>query len=202
MSKPLRKKIVGETAARLQGVASCVVVDYQGMTAQQAWEFRAVLRESKVQMKVVKNSTTAVALKQVGSEKLKALITGPTALVYGGDDVTVPSRKVVGYREKSKSKKPVIRGGYLDGKVLTPEEVVALSRMPTREQLLGQLFGTLNAPAANFVGALAQITRGFVTVVKQYGEKKEKEAPAAEPAAAAPAAPAPASAAPAAPPAS
>ncbi|MBI5366056.1 MAG: 50S ribosomal protein L10 [Planctomycetes bacterium] len=206
MSKVLRKQIVDEVSARLKGVSSCVVVDYHGMSAQQTWEFRAALKEAKVRMSVVKNSTAAVAVKQLGKDPMAKLIAGPTALVFGGDDVTSASRKVVAWHEKSKQKKPTIRGGFLEGKVLTPEEVVALSKMPTRDQLLAQVFGTLNAPATCFVSALAQIMRGFATAVKQYAEQKEKaggDAPAAPAAAEAPAAaPAAPPAAPPAPPAS
>lgn len=197
MSKVLRRLIVDEMSKRLKGVDSCVVLDYQGMSAQQAWEFRSALHDSKIQVEVVKNTTAAVALKKIGKEKLTKLVSGPTAIVFGGEDAVAPSKKVLAWRDKMRIKKPVIRGGYLDGQVLSPDEVVALSKTPSREVLLSILLGTLQAPIASAVGVLAQIPRGFVTALNHYAEKRGKDegggaaptAPDAAPAADAPAPP-------------
>lgn len=172
MAKVIRNMIVSELGAKLKDVNVCLVVNYKGITSTEAIDLRTDLRVNHVRMQVVKNNLAAIALKGVGREAIAKLFDGPSAIWHGDIDPVAMAKKAVEWR--AKNPKVVVRGGYLNGRLLTEQEVVALSKLPDRKALLGMVVGTLAAPMSGFVGALNQIATKFVRVVQQVKEQKEK----------------------------
>lgn len=172
MAKKIRNMVVTELKNRFKGMDMCVVVNYTGVSSAEASELRSELRKEKVLMRVVKSSLAAIALKELGKAGVSETFKGQVAILHGGDDPVITAKKVVEVR--SKQPKLALRGGYLNGRVLTDQEVIALSKMPDRKAMLGQVVGTLAAPMAGFVRTLNQITTKFVRVVAAVQEQKAK----------------------------
>jgi len=99
------------------------------------------------------------------------LITGPTAVVYGGDDPVVLTKSVLDWSKKMKLLK--VRGGMIDGKALTPEDVKALADLPSIDVLRGQVVSAIASPLTGLVGALQGVLRNFVSVLKNIAEKED-----------------------------
>ncbi len=172
MVKAIRTLIVDELANKLGDLDLCLVVNFKGISSLEAIELRSDLRVNQLRMRVVKNNLAAIALKSKGKQEIAKLFDGPSAIWHGDTDPVTLAKKAVEWR--AKNPKVVLRGGYLNGRLLTAAEVIALSRLPDRKTLLGMVVGTLAAPMSGFVGALNQIASKFVRVVQQVKEQKEK----------------------------
>jgi len=153
---------VQEIAGKLREAKSAVLSDYRGLTVKQATELRKLCREAGVEFKVYKNKLAQRATAEVGVSGLDQYLTGPTAIAFAQDEVT--AAKVLADFAK-KNDKLEIKGGIVDGTVMSDEQIKALAALPSREGLLSMLLSVLQAPMRNF--ALA---------VKAVGEKKEQEA--------------------------
>ncbi|WP_134702148.1 50S ribosomal protein L10 [Ammoniphilus sp. YIM 78166] len=153
---------VQEIAGKLRESKSAVLSDYRGLTVKQATELRKLCREAGVEFKVYKNKLAQRATAEVGVSGLDQYLTGPTAIAFAQDEVT--AAKVLADFAK-KNDKLEIKGGIVDGTVMSDEQIKALAALPSREGLLSMLLSVLQAPMRNF--ALA---------VKAVGEKKEQEA--------------------------
>jgi len=168
MSKVLRRRMVDELVKRYEHQKNYVLVSTQGMTANQSVELRRDLREGKVRMTALKNSVAHHAFEKLGLKELQKHLTGMNALVVGPDAV-VMAKKLVAFRERTE--KGQVRGGVVDGKAMGPADLVTLSKLPGREQLLSTLLGTMQAPAQQFVGVLNESVRQFVGVLAAVEEK-------------------------------
>jgi large subunit ribosomal protein L10 len=173
MAKALRKKMVDELAEKFQGQKNLVLVSTQGLTANQTVELRAQLRESKVKMRVVKNSVALHTFKKLGIDAFEKHLGGMNAVVFGPDPLAI-AKKLTAYREKNQ--KADVKAAVIEGKAMPPAALVELSRLPGREQLLGQILGVVQGVTAQFVSTLNEIPRKFVGTLKavadQAAEKK------------------------------
>ena len=149
-----------------------VVMDYKGTKVAEMNAIRRSLEKSGgTDFQVVKNTLARLALTGTPSEGLLPLMSGPNAVMFGYDDPVAPTKVLV---EAAKDVKAIeVKGGLLNGRIMSAEGVVALSKLPSREQLLAMLLGTLQAPASNFVNLLAQIPRGLLNVLTAIKEQKE-----------------------------
>lgn len=171
MSKVLRRKMVDELARKLQDVQNLVLVDYRGMTGHQGVEFRAELRKEKARMSVLKNSTAKHALQKLGYPELGEKLADMSALVYGGDPVAV-AKVIHSFKEKAAFLR--VRGAVIEGRSAGAETVEALSKLPSRHQLLGKFVGLLAAPSSAFVRTLAAVPSQFVRALAAVQEKQQK----------------------------
>lgn len=171
MSKVLRKRMVEELAEKFKGQKNLVLVDARGLTANQSNELRAQLREGKVRMRVVKNSVALHTFKKLGIDAFEKHLAGMNALVYGPDPLVL-AKKLVAYRDKNQ--KPELKCALIEGKVLGPKELVELSKLPGREQLLSQILGVMQGVAQQFAGVLYEIPRRFVGTLKAVADKEKK----------------------------
>ncbi len=171
MSKVLRRKMVDELVKKHEKQKNFVLVNAQGMTANQAVELRRDLREAKAKLTVLKNSVAHHAFEKMGLKDLQKYLTGMSALVVGSDPVVL-AKKLTAFREKTE--KAAVRAAQVEGKTLTTADVAALSKLPGREQLLATLLGTIQAPAQQFVNVLHESVRQLLGVLAAY-EAKLKE---------------------------
>jgi large subunit ribosomal protein L10 len=158
MAKALDAKIVqvAEIKELINNAKSIVLVDYKGLTVAQDAEMRKGFREAGVTYKVLKNTLTLRAFQELGVNGLEKVFEGPTAVAFAKDEVT--AAKIV-RQNIEKFKKMEFKGGYLDGKVLTAEEVKALSFIPSREELIAKLLGVLTAPLRKLAVVLDQAAK-------------------------------------------
>ena len=169
MNREEKARVIEELAERLRG-GSVVVVDYQGMNVAQSTRLRARSRESGVEFVVAKNTLAQRASNEAGVEGLEELLVGPTAIAFAEDPVE-------GAKLMSEFSNEVetfeIKGGILDGgRVMSAEDVVALSRLPGREQLLAQLLGAIQSPLAGLVRVLNAPAQNLAVVLNQVAEQK------------------------------
>jgi large subunit ribosomal protein L10 len=171
MSKALRRRMVDELVKKAGQARNFVLVDPQGLTANQAVELRRELRSSQVRMTLVKNSTAHHAFERLGLKSLQKQLTGMSALVYG-DDGAVVARKLVEYAKKNK--KPAIRAAVIEGQEFGARQVEELSALPARPELLSMILGAMNGVAAAFLGTLYAVPQALAGTLKAVAEKETR----------------------------
>ena len=147
--------IVDEVAEKFQSAVSVVVVDYRGLTVEQVTNLRKDLREAGVEMRVIKNTYLKRAADKVGYEGLDETFTGPTAVAFSSEDVVAPARIMAKYAEDIEALE--IKGGMIEGKVASLEEINALAKLPNREGMLSMLLSVLQAPVRNCAYAVKAV---------------------------------------------
>ncbi|MFD2729726.1 50S ribosomal protein L10 [Enterococcus camelliae] len=144
--------IVEEVTEKFKASSSVVVVDYRGLTVDEVTRLRKQLRDANVEMKVIKNSILTRAAQAAGLEGLEEVFTGPTAVAFSNDDVVAPAKIIDEFAQDAKALE--IKGGIIEGKVSTLEEITALAKLPNREGLLSMLLSVLQAPVRNVAYAI------------------------------------------------
>ena len=167
-----KQAIVAELTEKLKTASSGVLVDYKGITVAQDTALRAECRKNELDYAVVKNTMMRRALDSVGMGELDSVLNGTTSLATSAGDPIAPMRVVNKY-VKQLNDKFVIKGGFMDGKVISLEEIQALAELPSKEVLQAQALGMMLAP----ITSLAIVLKA---IAEKNGEPAEAEAPAAE----------------------
>ncbi|MGC2374028.1 MAG: 50S ribosomal protein L10 [Solirubrobacteraceae bacterium] len=180
MNREQKAATIEALAAEIDGADAVFAVDYRGISVSQVAELRTKLRDADATFQVVKNSLTERAADQVGAESLKALLSGPTALTFVRGDAATAA-KAIADQARVTQLLP-FKGGLMDGEVLDAEQIRAISRLPSREALYGQLVGIVASPISGLVRTLSALVGGLAVALGQVREKKESgEIPAGEP---------------------
>jgi large subunit ribosomal protein L10 len=178
---PKKQAVVAEIKNWLTTSQSVVITGYRGLNVATDTQMRRELRAAGVTYKVVKNTMLRIAAKEVGIEGLDTHLEGTTAIAFSATDAVAPAKVLCDFMKKNKLEDQgilTIKAGVLDGKVIDTKAVKALAALPSKEELIAKLLGSMNAPIANTVGVLSAIIRNFVGVVDAYRAKKEKESAA------------------------
>ena len=180
-----KKQVVAELVETLKSAQAGVLVDYRGLTVEQDTDLRRKLREAGIEYKVVKNTLTRFAAKEVGLDGLDEQLNGPTALAVSADDPVAPAKVIADFAKTAECLQ--IKAGFLDGAVITLDEVNTLANTPSRETLIAKIMGSLNAPISNLVRTLqALVDNGVepseINIAKEEAPAEEA-APVAEEAA-------------------
>jgi large subunit ribosomal protein L10 len=146
--------LIADINARLKGSTLAVIAEYRGLTVVQLNRLRRELKQVGGAYRVAKNTLTRRALKDTAFEKLEQLLTGPAGLVTAAADPVAVAKVLVKFAEQHDKLK--ITGAVLDGTVLPAENVNALAKLPSREVLLAQLLGLINAPAAQLLRTMQE----------------------------------------------
>jgi len=165
-----KEQLVAELSAKLKGSKAVFLANYRGISVEQANELRTKLRESGVEYRVVKNTLLSLACKGTDFECLQDYLTGPTAMALAVEDPVQPAKVLFEFAKGSKVFE--LKSGALDGNILTIEDIESLSKLPSREVLLGKMLGSMSAPTTNFVGVLAAVPRSLVQVLGAIQEEK------------------------------
>ncbi len=163
---PTTKKAesVKELEELLSTATVAIAADYRGLTVAELTALRRKLGESNIQFQIVKNTLAIIASRAVGKDAIESLLIGPTALtVSHGDEVT--STKALLDHVRTSRVNLVVRGGILGNKMLKPEELQTLASLPTKEVLVAQMLGTMNAPITGLVSTLNQVLASIVYVL-------------------------------------
>lgn len=147
--------IVDEVVEKFQKAVSIVVVDYRGLTVEQVTSLRKDLREAGVEMRVIKNTYLKRAADKAGYEGLDETFSGPTAVAFSSEDVVAPARIMAKYADDIEALE--IKGGMIEGKVASLEEINALAKLPSREGMLSMLLSVLQAPVRNVAYAVKAV---------------------------------------------
>ena len=180
-----KKAAVANLVEELKGAAAGVIVDYRGLTVEEDTELRTKFRAAGVKYAVVKNSILGFAAKEVGLEGLDEVLHGPTALAYHTEDMVAPAKV---FSDFVKTHDIVsFKSGFMEGKVISLDEVKTLASTPSKEVLIAKIMGSLQSPVSGLVRLLNTIVEGGVEiadlVAKKNGGAEEAAAPAVEEAA-------------------
>lgn len=148
----LRLQLVDEIKDLIDKSQSVVFVDYRGLTVSEVTELRNKMREAGVVYKVLKNTYVKRAADALGIEGVEAYLEGPTAVAFGVEDAVSPAKILADFIKATK--KTELKGGILEGKAIDVDTVKSLSEIPSRDELLAKMLGSLNAPITNFVRVL------------------------------------------------
>ena len=168
-----KKEVVAEVSERLKKAQAVVLAEYRGLPVEDITVLRSKARASGVYLRVLKNTLARRAVQGTPFEKLADQMVGP--LAYGISDDPVAAAKVLHAYAKGNDKL-VIKAGAMPGHVMNAKEVGQLATMPSREELLAKLLGTMQAPIAKFVQTLNEVPGKFVRTVAAVRDQKEKAA--------------------------
>ena len=167
-----KQAIVAALTERIRNASSGVFVDYKGINVAQDTELRTELRKNDVEYSVIKNTLTRFALDDCGLKEIDPILNGTTSLATSTGDPIAPFRIISDYSKKLNDVFN-IKAAFMDGKVLSEQEIAEISALPSKDALYSQVFGTLLAPITSLAVVLNQI-------LEQEGGAPAAEAPAAE----------------------
>lgn len=165
-----KKKEVSTVAESLKSACAGVIVEYKGINVADDTKLRRELREANVSYKVVKNTILSRAANEAGIAGIDPVLEGTTALAVSEDDYVAAARILCNFAKENKFFK--IKLGFIDGEVVNSDRVVELSKLPSKEVLLAQVLGGLNAPITGFVTVLNGTLKGLVVALNAIAEKK------------------------------
>jgi large subunit ribosomal protein L10 len=180
MNREQKAAAIAEIAGQLKESEAVFAVDYRGISVPQAAELRVRLRDADATFRVVKNTLTERAADEAGAETLKALLEGPTALTFVRGDAALAAKAISTFARETNTL--AFKGGLLGSESVDAEQVLAISRLPARDVLYGQLVGLAASPITGLVRGLNALIAGLAIQLGQIVEKKESgEIPAGEP---------------------
>ncbi len=166
----VKKQIVEDIKGKMEKSQGMIFYDYRGLTVAEVTDLRNKFREAGVEYHVIKNSMMKRAAQMLKIEGLEEHLTGPTAVAFGYSDPVAPAKVLVEYVKKLK--KTQIKAGVLSGRVIDISGINSLAELPSREQLLAQLAGTLNAPITGFARSLSGIISKLGYALNAVKEQK------------------------------
>ncbi len=179
--KAQKAAIVAEISEQIKGADSIVVVDYRGLTVAEDTKLRKALREEGVVYKVYKNTFITSAIKGTDFEGIAPYLEGPTAIAIGKEDATAPARVIAKFAKDAKALE--IKGGVVEGNVYDVKGIEKIATIPSRDQLISKLLGSLQSPITNFARVMNQLAeKGGAQACEAPAQEAApaEEAPAAE----------------------
>ena len=155
----------------LDGVSAMWVVDYCGLTVKDIQALRTAIRESGASLKVYKNTLMHIALEESNLPTLDAMLAGPRAFVFAGNDVAAAAKAVKTFAKANKNLE--IKGGLMEGEQVSAAQVEAIASLPSREELLAQIAGAISGVARGLAVALNGVPSGLAQVTKAVADQKE-----------------------------
>lgn len=177
----LKKPIVEEISAAIQDAQSVVLVDHRGLTVEQDTELRKQLREAGITYKVYKNTMMNFAFKGTDCEVLLPYLEGPSAIAISTEDATAPARELCKFAKTADALE--VKGGIVEGTAYDADGIKEVAKIPSREELLSRLLGSMQSPITNFARVIKQIAEKDGEAGAEAPAEAEA-APAAEEAAA------------------
>ncbi len=174
--RPDKVETVGRMKELLGQSKGTILTEYRGLTVAEITKLRGKLREVGGEYHVVKNTLYKIAIGPELTPEVAALFEGPTAIVFATDDPTVTAKALLDGLKEIKKPEVKVKAAVIDGKVYSAEQVVALSKIPPRPIVLGQVVGTLQAPLTGFAGTLNGVLSEFARTLQALTEKMESEA--------------------------
>jgi large subunit ribosomal protein L10 len=169
MRKEQKTELVGKLTDSFGRAKIALVSEYRGITAVESTEIRRRLRAVRGEMRVAKNTLVRLAIKGTRYEALDTNLVGQVGVIVSYDDPVALAKTLTSLKELGDKLK--LRGGVLDGKQISAADVSALATLPSREVVLGQLLGVLNAPATQLVRLLNEPGSMLVRAVDAIGKK-------------------------------
>jgi large subunit ribosomal protein L10 len=173
VTKEKKREIVTILLRKLEGAKSLYLVDAEGMTVAQSGELRKEFRKINAELKLAKNTLIKRALQDDGKFDVPAAsLKGSTALVFAYDDPIAPAKLIRKYFEKDK--RPALKLAIIEGQSFDGSQLKAVSELPTREEMISAIVGSLHAPISGIVGSLNAVMRDVASLVEEVAKKQGK----------------------------
>ena len=172
---PAKAAVVEEMKEKLQSAQGAVFVGFSGLSVADVTKLRRKFREGGVEYKVVKNTLTRIAADELGFNDLDAVLEGPTAIAYSAEDTVAPAKILKDFIKETKTEALTVKAGIADGQVIDAAAVEALASLPSREELLAKLVGSMQAPISGLVNVLQGNIRNMVYVLDAVLAKKAEQ---------------------------
>ena len=169
-SKEARVELSKVIKEKIQDAKSVVFVKFNGLTVAEDTELRREFRKNNVEYKVYKNTLIRYAFHEMGITDFDDDLNGPTSVAFGADETG--AAKVIVEAAKKYQDKITVKSAFVEGGKVDAKGVQALAAMPSKEQLIAKMLGSLQAPIANFVGVLSAMPRSLVIALNAVAEKK------------------------------
>ena len=175
----LKQPIVEEISANIKDAQSVVLVDYRGLTVEQDTNLRRQLREAGITYKVYKNTMMNFAFKGTDCESLTQYLEGPSAIALSTTDATAPARVICKFAKEAP--KLEVKGGIVEGISYDAQGIIEIAKIPSREELLSKLLGSIQSPIANFARVMDQLAeKGGAAACDAPASASEEATPAEE----------------------
>ena len=174
MNRSGKAAIIEAVKARADKASFAVITDFKGMTVEELTNLRVALRNAGGEYLVVKNTLARIALTDGTHDAIKDKFHDNCGVAFGFDDPVAVAKALSDFAKQSKLFE--LRCASLDGKAMDAAQIDALAKLPGREQLLGQLLGTMNAVPTNFVSLFANVVRGLLYALKGIEDQKSNAA--------------------------
>ena len=169
-TKAFKSEKINEIKAKAEKAQVAVLTEYKGYSVEEITNLRRALQKDGGDYMVTKNTLAKIALKGTDFEVLAESLTGPIAIAFGYEDQVSPAKAVSKFIKDTK--KGAILGGALDGKLLDAKEVEALAKLPSKEELIAKLLGSINSPASGIVGSINAVMASLTRAVAAVRDKK------------------------------
>ncbi len=174
MSRDKKTQIIDSLQEAFTKCSITILTDYRGLATPEMTDLRRKLQESGNEYRVVKNTLARLAAERAGKDILVGSFYGAIAIAFGYGDIIAPARVLAGYiRDSTVSLS--IKGGFLNDRLLTSEEVITLSTLPPREILLARVLGQIKSPVSALLGCLTTPLRGIIGVLQARIKQLEGE---------------------------
>jgi large subunit ribosomal protein L10 len=172
MATQQKIELVEEYSQKFKEAKSIFLADFRGMTVEQANALRKEFRSAGVEYRIVKNTLASLSFKNAGLEDMSEFLSGCTAFAYSDQDPVAPIKVIKDYKKKNKEAKIEIKGCLFEGQIFQADQADALANLPTRDALLSQFVGVLQAPMSNMVGVLKATAQKLVGVLESVKNQK------------------------------
>jgi large subunit ribosomal protein L10 len=169
LNRDQKAAVIDEVTAQLREAEAVYAVDYRGTSVPQAAELRTRLRDADTRFRVVKNTLTERAADQAGAEALKPYLEGPTALVFVKGDAAAAAKTLSDFRRTSGLL--AFKGGWMNGDVLSADQIDAIAKLPSRDVLYGRLVGLVASPLTGLAGAMGGLIGGLARQLQQMADQ-------------------------------
>ena len=173
MNREEKQRIVGNIHKRFLDAAIVIATDAKSLSVLELTDLRRQLRESSIEYQVVKNTLLKRASEGTGVAEMNEFFRGPSAVAISYEDPVAPAKILSKFADNNP--KLEIKAGVMNAKILSVDDLKALSKLPSKEELLSKLLSCMNAVPSNFVRTLAAVPAGFVNVLQGIKDKKEGE---------------------------
>lgn len=180
MSKPIKELLRKNLEKRFDGVTSLAVVGFTGLSAVTTRQIRGRLRNKDIKFTVVKNAVARQAFKTIGIGQAGELLDGPCAVAYGSDSVVSVVRELLEIGKEKEMSTLTVKAALLDGELFGKDQIVRLSKFPTRPEAMARVVSCLLTPGAKLAGCIVGPGRKVAALVKAIEEKAPKAEPAGE----------------------
>lgn len=170
MPKEEKIEAVKELRENIEGSNSLLLTDYRGLTVSEITTLRRTLHEKGADYKVVKNTLFKLAAEKLADSGIYDLLAGPTAVAFVHNDPIASAKAIMDFTRDHKDLE--VKGGYVEGRLLTADQIQALSKIPPKEILLAQLVGSIQSPIAGLVGTLQGLMSNLVYTLQAVSEQR------------------------------